>query len=172
MYPTLSINLTSLLKQSFLIASLLLFLLSCSSLTACNNQNLSPTKASLLVFGTFVEIVIYDENTETAEKAISQVEQTFHHMHKEWHAWEQGGIVSKINQAISAKKTMTVPESVKSFIKTSQDLTQQSQGLFDPGIGNLIALWGFHAEEWQGPPPNKEQIEHWLKSRPSILDIS
>lgn len=119
-----------------------------------------------------VDIAVYDTEPKIAEQAILQVEQTFQTMHHEWHAWEKGGIVSKINQAIAKKQSLVVPKSVKNFILKSQDLSKQSQGLFDPGIGGLVALWGFHTEEWQGPPPSEQQIKHWLKNKPSIADIS
>lgn len=152
----------------FTLASLTLLI----SLTACQNHSFEPTKTTLFVFGTMVDIAVYDTEPQIAEQAISQVEQTFQTMHHEWHAWEKGGIVSKINQAIASKQSLEVPKSVKNFILKSQELSKQSQGLFDPGIGSLISLWGFHSEEWKGPPPTNQQIEHWLANKPSIADIS
>ena len=141
-------------------------------LTSCQSESVTPTKGSIIIFGTFVEIVVYDQHKENAEKAIAKVEETFQVMHKEWHAWEKGGIVSKINQAIADQKPIKVPQSVKNFIITSQKLSQESHGLFDPGIGSLVALWGFHSEKWQGPPPTKENIQAWLNHKPSIANIS
>ncbi len=131
-------------------------------------------KATLVVFGTFVDILIFSPPTQSqqAETAIQTVEQQFQQFHQQWHAWEQGGIISKINQAIQQQQSITVSDSVKQFILTSQTLTQQSQGLFDPGIGQLVSLWGFHSETWQGPPPSTEQIQRWLNSSPSLLDLS
>lgn len=149
-----------------LIAALLLI-----TLQACNSAKPEPTKSSLYVFGTIIDIIIYGTEPKTAQSAIQQLEQTFHAMHQEWHAWEPGGIVGKINSAIAQDRTIEVAPSVKDFIVKSQQLSQQSQGLFDPGIGNLIALWGFHSEQWQGPPPTKADIQAWLDSRPSIMDI-
>jgi len=141
-------------------------------LTACQSDKLPVTKGSLVVFGTFVEIIVYDKDITSAQKAITRVEDKFRVMHKEWHAWEKGGIVSKIDQAIKEQKPIKVAQSVKDFIVKSQRLSQQSQGLFDPGIGSLIGLWGFHSEEWKGPPPSEQKIQEWLKSKPSIADIS
>ncbi|MEA1989953.1 MAG: FAD:protein FMN transferase [Pseudomonadota bacterium] len=141
------------------------------SLTACQNQSYQPTKTTLFVFGTMVDIAVYGTEPQIAEQAISQVEQTFLTMHHEWHAWEKGGIVSKINQAIASQQSLEVPKSVKNFILKSQELSKQSQGLFDPGIGSLVALWGFHSEEWKGSPPSDQQIKHWLENKPSITDI-
>ena len=142
------------------------------SLNGCQSTNYQPTKTTLFVFGTMVDIAVYNTEPKIAEQAISQVEQTFQTMHHEWHAWEKGGIVSKINQAIANKQSLELPNSVKNFILKSQDLSKQSLGLFDPGIGSLVALWGFHSEKWQGPPPSDQQIKHWLENRPSIADIS
>ena len=141
-------------------------------LSGCGQDKLPATKGSLIVFGTYVEIIVYDKDTQSATKAIAQVEDTFKVMHKEWHAWEKGGIVSKIDQAIKKQEPIEVAKSVKDFIVKSQQLSQESQGLFDPGIGSLIGLWGFHSEEWKGPPPSSQKIQAWLQSRPSIADIS
>ncbi len=135
-------------------------------------QNQQPVKAVLYVFGTMVEISVYDENQQHANHAIAQVEEQFRQFHKDWHAWEKGGVIYKINQAIARQQPITVSLSVKEFIEKSIKLSQQSQGLFDPGIGSLISLWGFHSEQWQGPPPSNDKIQAWLTSAPSIADIS
>ena len=145
--------------------------ISFSLIYGCSQSDLNKTSATILVFGTLVDISVYHADDKVANQAIAQVEQKFQLMHKEWHAWEQGGIVSKINQAIAKQESIAVSDSVKAFIIKSQQLTQQSQGYFDPGIGSLIAMWGFHKEQWQGPPPSTQQIQQWLQSRPSIADI-
>lgn len=139
-------------------------------LTACSPATQKYT-AQIPVFGTLVDIVLYAQTPQQANQAIQAVEQTFYNFHREWHAWEKGGIISKINHAIASQTPITVADSVKDFIQDSQQLCLQSNRLFDPGIGKLIALWGFHSESWQGPPPSDSAIQNWLKQRPSILDI-
>ncbi|NPA71227.1 MAG: FAD:protein FMN transferase [Gammaproteobacteria bacterium] len=141
------------------------------SIAGCSNEKQTPHQATIVVFGTLVDITVYHEDAKQANLAIQQVEQDFHRFHTQWHAWERGGIVSKINAAIASETPITVADSVKQFILTSQQLTRQSQGLFDPGIGQLIALWGFHSEAWQGPPPSDQAIQAWLAHRPSLLDL-
>ncbi|MDG6777210.1 FAD:protein FMN transferase [Thiomicrorhabdus sp. zzn3] len=145
--------------------TLILFLLS-----ACTPKP-NATKAELLVFGTLVQITIYSSDQQRAQKAIQAVEQRFQTFHHEWHAWEKGGIVSKINQSIANNQPIEVANSVKDFILKSQQLAKQSDYLFDPGIGQLIDLWGFHSEQWSGPPPTADKISHWLRVRPSIADL-
>lgn len=151
----------------------MLFVLSSSG---CSEQQ-NPHHAQLFVFGTTVDISIYPNQTQesnhhaNATLAIQQLEQTFQQFHTDWHAWQPGGIVDKINQAIAQQVAIPVSPQVKNFIIKTQHLSQQSDYLFDPAIGTLIQLWGFHSETWQGPPPSEQQIQNWLKERPTIADI-
>ena len=164
-------NALSRLKNKLFLLFILGFLLILSS---CSTQKHIEHRTTIVVFGTLVDILIFSppHQTEQTEQAIQTVEQQFHQFHQQWHAWEQGGIVSKINRAIAQQQPIEIADSVKAFILDSQLLTQQSQGLFDPGIGQLVALWGFHSETWQGPPPAQSDIQAWLERRPSLLDIS
>lgn len=132
---------------------------------------LTPTKAQIVVFGTYVDITVYTSESQQAEAAIQQVEHRFQQFHHEWHAWEKGGIVSKINHAIAAGQSIEVSESIKEFILKSQSLSAKSDYLFDPAVGKLVALWGFHSEQWVGPPPSETEIKHWLETRPSIANL-
>src|SRR5690606_30934742 len=45
--------------------------------------------------------------------------------------------------------------------------------LFDPGIGELVSLWGFHTDEYpiRAPLPDPEVLALWLRQRPSLLDL-
>lgn len=124
------------------------------------------------MFGTQVNIEIVDTPKTQAQLAITDIEKRFQQFNRDWHAWEKGGILSKINRAIAQQTPIEIPSSVKQFIVKSQNLAAQSNYLFDPGIGQLIALWGFHSEDWQGPPPSEAEIKAWLKERPSISDIT
>ncbi len=150
----------------------LLCVYSVTLLTGCSDaKTLPPVQQSFYVFGTQVNIEIVDTPEALAQQAIINIEQRFHQFNRDWHAWEKGGILSKINQSIAEQTPIKVPNGVKQFIIKSQQLAAQSDYLFDPGIGQLINLWGFHAEDWQGPPPSKDQITAWLQHRPSIKAI-
>jgi thiamine biosynthesis lipoprotein len=166
-----SLTSTQLFLRRVFMVNLWFALLLTPLLSGCQAPQ-TPTQAQILVFGTHVNIVVYHPDPLLAQAAIREVEQTFAQFHIDWHAWEKGGVVGKINSAIAQQSPIDVADSVKSFILKSQELTRQSNGLFDPGIGQLIALWGFHSEHWQGPPPPQSKIDQWLKDRPSILDLT
>ncbi|MBN2605720.1 MAG: FAD:protein FMN transferase [Thiotrichales bacterium] len=141
-------------------------------LTACGMSSVQDVvRQTFYVFGTAVHIEIVNTPKDKAMAAIHAIEVDFNHFNREWHAWEKGGLLSKVNDAIANHQSIVVPESVKAFIVKSQRLSKESDYLFDPGIGNLLKLWGFESEDWHGPPPPQDKINAWLKSRPSIADI-
>jgi len=161
------------LPLKFRVLGFFLLFFSLQFLSSCQlgSNEPQPTRQTFYVFGTVVNIELYAQNPQQAEQAIHQVEQRFQQFNREWHAWEKGGMITRINQAIAQQQSISIPANVKAFILKSQQLSQRSQGYFDPGIGELIALWGFHADEWQGPPPSKAVIEAYLQSPPSIADL-
>ncbi len=131
----------------------------------------APQTQQFYVFGTQVDVTLYADTPRQAEQAFAALNQRFQRFHRKWHAWEPGGIIGKVNAAIAAGQPIDVPASVKAFILKSQQLCRASSGLFDPGIGALIDLWGFHGEDWHGPPPPQDKIDAWLKQHPSLCDI-
>lgn len=140
-------------------------------LVACSR----PAQAfqeTIAVFGTLVKLTVYAQHPEQATRAFAAVNQRFQHIHHEWHAWEKGGLVSKINQAIAASQAIEVTDEVAEFIKRNQQLCQQTNGLFDPGIGKLIKLWGFQQNSYEhNRAPNAEEVAQVLAYKASILDL-
>ena len=43
--------------------------------------------------------------------------------------------------------------------------------LFDPGIGGLVKLWGFHADEFRAQLPDPVALAAWRKAQPGIADL-
>ncbi len=127
---------------------------------------------TISVFGTLVKLTIYAQQPEQASRAFAAVNARFQHIHHEWHAWEKGGLVSKINQAISQGESIEVSEEVAQFIQRNQQLCQQTNGLFDPGIGKLIKLWGFQQNSYElNRAPSTESLAEVLAYKASILDL-
>lgn len=141
-----------------------------ATLSACQKTP-QPHQQTLYVFGTLVNITVYTDTPQQARRAFNHINQAFQAFHHRWHAWEPGGLVGKMNSAIAEGRSITVPEDMQAFILKSQALTRSSLGYFDPGIGALIDLWGFHGETFKGPPPSDDKIQQWLAKRPSILQL-
>jgi thiamine biosynthesis lipoprotein len=128
---------------------------------------------TIAVFGTIVRITLYAQNQQQATQAFAAINTRFQQIHTDWHAWEKGGLVSKINDAIAISEPISINHEVAEFIRRNQTLCQQSNGLFDPGIGKLIKLWGFHRNSYEGnKTPNEADVQTLLAQQPSILDIT
>ncbi len=96
----------------------------------------------------------------------------FQGMHRDWHAWEPGRLTD-INRAFAEGRSATADENIVEMIRRSQAIEENTGGRFNPAIGALIRLWGFHTSDYpiEGPPPSRSQIQQMLDLRPSSRDI-
>ncbi|MCW8871669.1 MAG: FAD:protein FMN transferase [Xanthomonadales bacterium] len=139
-------------------------------LTACQTEK--EHSAELFVFGTIVEVKVWGASQEQSGKAFSEIQQMFQGMHRDWHAWEPGLLV-QINEAFASGDGVTANPEIAEMIRQSQWVEEKSGGLFNPAIGGLVALWGFHTSDYPiiGPPPSQADIDKILAQQPSSLDI-
>lgn len=147
----------------FLIALFALFL------AACGRTPLQEQQA--YVFGTRVEVLVVSNDPEQGRKAIAAVLREFDRLHRAYHAWQDSELTI-LNSAIFSGRPQQVSPELAEFVQEAQALSQQGDYLFDPGIGQLIKLWGFQADEFKAELPTKADIQAWLASKPSIADIT
>ena len=129
-------------------------------------------QAEFYIFGTVLEVVTWGASDRQAEKAFIQLHSLFNQMHQDWHAWEPGELVT-INQAFADGRTASASGDIIELISRSQTIERQTDGRFNPAIGALIELWGFHTSDFpiMGPPPLRKDIQAILDQNPSSLDI-
>lgn len=123
------------------------------------------------VFGTRVEVIVVSEQPEQGRQAIAAVLREFDRLHRSYHAWQPSEL-STLNEAIAAGRSHPVSPELAGFIAQAQALARQGDNLFDPGIGRLIALWGFQTDEFKAELPAAADIQAWRASQPSIADIT
>lgn len=140
-------------------------------LAACA-QRPGEEKAQFYVFGTLMEVSLWDTGSDEAQNAFSELQALFRGMHLEWHAWEPGTLV-EINRAFAAGQPALASPSIVEMVRHSREVEKGSGGRFNPAIGGLVRLWGFHTSEYPilGPPPGREQIRELVREHPSSLDI-
>ena len=139
-------------------------------LAACQRDE--EQTAELFVFGTIVEIKLWAATPEDASHAFAELQKMFQGMHRDWHAWEPGRLTA-INEAFTAGQTATADKDIVEMIRRSQLIESATGGRFNPAIGALIRLWGFHTSDYPiiGPAPSQADIEQVLELRPSSRDI-
>jgi len=123
-------------------------------------------------FGTLIEVTLYGVDQERAIQASDLIEQEFHQRHADWHAWEPGAL-STTNEQLARLEPFSADPAVLPLLVEANRLSRLAQGLFNPTIGKLIALWGFHANELPvGTLPDAQAIKSLVEQAPSVADVT
>ena len=120
-------------------------LLAALLLGGCGRAPLQEQQA--FVFGTRVEVMVAGGDAEQGRQAIALVLREFDRLHRHFHAWQDSELTA-LNSAIFSGRPQTVSDELVAFIREAQQLAARGDHLFDPGIGRLIALWGFQSDEF------------------------
>lgn len=148
---------------------ILFLLLCCSILNACSREPLYQSQS--YVFGTLVDVSIYGEPEEHAREVANKIQQDFQHWHNQFHAWQQGSEVSKLNEAFSQGKSASVSPELAHIIEDATAWYIKSDGLFNPAIGGLVKAWGFQADEFKPVHIDANKIADLVKANPRMTDI-
>lgn len=149
-----------------LIVALLLGL--AALLVGCSRAPLVQQES--FVFGTRVEVIVAGLPEDRARPAITAVLREFDRLHRTYHAWQPSELFT-LNAAIAAGKPAEVTPELAGFIAEAQRLSALGDGLFDPGIGRLIELWGFQADDFKAQRPDPAKLAAWRAERPGIADL-
>ncbi|MCX7166030.1 MAG: FAD:protein FMN transferase [Rhodocyclales bacterium] len=147
---------------------LLILFVAASLLVACGQP--APWRQESYVFGTRVELLIAGVPEAQARAAGSRVLQEFDRLHRSYHAWQPSGL-SALNEAIAAGRTHEVTAEFAAYIREAQSVAAAGDHLFDPGIGRLIALWGFQTDDIQPRLPDPDALNALVAQHPSIADL-
>lgn len=139
-------------------------------LCACSRDETDYRQESF-VFGTRVEITIHGTEKHQAELAAREILQRFDTLHRRLHAWQASDLDS-LNAAF-ARGAGKVPVDAELFsiIRDAKNFSQQSDGLFNPAIGNLIRLWGFQSDMAAASVPDREAVARQVAAKPSMQDV-
>lgn len=153
-----------------MIRSRWLWLACCLYLVGCSAPPDPLQQRRIYAFGTQIDVSLYGVAPELAEQAFQGLGERFDWMHEAWHAWRPGTL-SRTNQALQSGQPFHPEPGVAALLHQARDLSLRSHGLFNPAIGKLIALWGFHQDLPSGPPPTDAQLAPLVDANPQMSDI-
>lgn len=142
----------------------------CLLLAACGDKELPIYQEQSYVFGTLVEVSVYGEDEARARLAVSEVLQEFQRLHEMLHAWQPSEL-SELNAAFAKGESLAVSSELVAILEDAAQLSKQSQGMFNPAIGGLVQLWGFHADEFKPVLPDEKLVAQWVAAKPQMSDI-
>jgi thiamine biosynthesis lipoprotein len=140
-------------------------------LTSGCQQQTREHHDNFLVFGTIINITLLDVDNKTAEEAFRHIREDLKVMHRVWHVWEPGSLM-RMNQLLKYTSEFSAAPSVLELIHVAKKLAIKSQHLFNPAIGELIALWGFHSSQQAGTQPSEPAIKELVKQNPTLENIT
>lgn len=146
----------------------LILLAAACLLAACGRPE--PWRQESYVFGTRVELAIAAAPREQAQAAAAKVLRDFDVLHRTYHAWQPSEL-SALNEAIAAGRSLEVSAEFAGYIREAQAVAAAGDYLFDPGIGRLVALWGFHTDDIRPQLPDGPALRELLSAQPSIADL-
>jgi thiamine biosynthesis lipoprotein len=138
------------------------------TLAACSPP--PTTQQQAYVFGTLVEVSVYGAPETQARQAIAAVLARFDELHRALHAWQPSEL-SRLNAALAQGQRVPITPELAAMLQDAQALSTKSNDLFDPAIGGLIALWGFHADTPRAQVPETAVIARWVKAAPRMRDL-
>jgi len=142
-----------------------------ATLTGCEKAD-PVYNRQFLSFGTITNISIIGVSHHKASLAADILEEDFQTMHNTWHAWNPGPL-KRTNDLLVSGESFSAPPSLIPLFNKAKALSNASNGLFNPTIGNLLQLWGFQGKK-DGQctkPPSEEKIKQLVSQNPSVNDI-
>jgi thiamine biosynthesis lipoprotein len=138
-------------------------------LVACTPA--APSRDAWPVFGSTAELQLPAGTDETRRiEALRALGAHWQQRERDWHAWEPSALTT-FNEALAARGEAAAPLALQELITRSRPLVPSSGRAFDPGVGRLVAAWGFHTSSYpiRTPPPVDAALVAWA-ARPDSLD--
>lgn len=157
------------LRTIFFVKTLLLVSLVSLFTQSCQRQ-IPEYHDDFLIFGTIMNITLYDVDEKLAQDAFRNMRTDLKAMHRAWHVWEPGPLM-RTNKLLKTTEEFSAAPSVLDVIQVAKKLSIQSHDLFNPAIGELIALWGFHSNKQPTTSPPDAAIQQLLRQKPTMRDI-
>jgi len=149
---------------------LIIFLLLVAAVS-CSGRDDEVYSDQFFAFGTLIEVTVYGVDPALAEQASDILERDLLAMHSSWHAWLPGTLAAT-NEQLGTLEPFTADPGILPLLKEANRLSRLSSGLFNPTIGKLIAMWGFHDKALPiGALPAEEDIQILVKQAPTAEDI-
>lgn len=139
-------------------------------LTACGARPTPVHEFQFFAMGTLVEVTLANVENAPAQEARRAIEGLFRRAEQDWDAWRPGAL-ARFNQRLAGGRRFDVDVDLLPLLQGASELSRRSHGLFDPAIGRLTELWGFHRDEPRGRPPEPEAIASLMRRPPAMSDL-
>jgi len=139
------------------------------ALTGCGQQPVVH-RIQGQVFGTAIEVSIYGESPERARELGTRVMDEFNRLHHKYHAWRPSEL-TELNDHIARGERYQGDAEMVYLLQAATALAERSDNTFNPAIGRLVRLWGFHSDHATAHQPSPEEIRRLVEANPRMSDL-
>jgi len=147
----------------------LLIILIILSLFGCGSKEPQRVEREKFLFGTYIKIIVYDEDTKLADKAIETAFSEIARIDAKLNNHSKGSIIDTINR--SEEKRVKIDEESKKVLSEVERVYKLSKGGFDITLRPLLEAWGFTEEGAEKVPTDKQLREALNKIDYSKVNI-
>jgi thiamine biosynthesis lipoprotein len=128
-------------------------------------------REQVYAMSTLVEVSVVGRSAAEARGDLAAVERELRRVERTFRAWDEGQLADA-NRALEATGRARIAPDLAAALADAQRLAALSDGRFEPGLGRLVELWGFHAEERPpDAPPPAARIADALTTDPRIARV-
>ncbi|KTG16846.1 MULTISPECIES: FAD:protein FMN transferase [unclassified Guyparkeria] len=125
------------------------------------------------VFGQIWTLTFFDTPPERINAALRAAEGIVEPLYRRLHPWKDSEL-TRLNRQLARHGEARASDDILALIHSARPLFEASGGRFDPSIGGLVELWGFHRDGRRQPdakPPAEATLDAWLADAPSLDDV-
>ena len=144
----------------------------CSLLiSGCADQPTELTHQRIYAMGTWVDVSFHEADAATAQSIVAEIQTVLSAFERDYYAWVPGRL-AELNDAIHAGEPALVTAPLAALIGEAQRLSALSDRFFEPGLGALVELWGFHSSAQVARlPPSADEISKLLDAGTRIAAL-
>lgn len=120
-----------------------------------------------LAMGTEVSVRLICTDSSQRDDALCAIQAVINLMHEFGRdAWAWGdGALSAFNRTLAAGEAAQIPANLQGLFARAWQVRQQTDGLFEPRIAQLVHLWGFDdVARLRDSPPSQHEIDVLLSA--------
>lgn len=109
-------------------------------------------------FGTEIELKLAGASEAQAREIFQRADARLASWHRRWHAWQPSELTA-LNRQLADGATVQVPTDLAGLLRRSRHYAGQSDGLFNPGLGQRLAAWGFQQADPTAARPAPQAVD-------------
>ena len=143
------------------------FLLAAVLVISACSQSPQLVERRVYAMGTWVDLAVVAA-PETAAAALDEAAAFLRRFETDYYAWAADGELVRLNRALADGRAAIVSPEMAALLAEAKRLSAASGGAFDPGVGALVELYGFHDAAVEPRAPAPDELGAWLAAGASI----